>query len=450
MQYRTRWAAFTFLLLALSTGCKSRSESVRVPDERLASKSPQTFISRFEATELTKCIDENGKSTGILKAIWRLKNSLDQNVNPFIQGFGGKVRSLKGVPLEFQSLIAHEEERINIPSISKLPSFPRGSYSAYKMRFLTEDVNNGISVLKVKGNTIQHDDFATGMLFIPRFALGGEYATRYYWITPDEQVHELSCQAITDNTRARLSTFGIKDGLHDFAGSRGPRVPLLAALAATGTATTEPLSSPDNQNIPLMPSLQLAQISSKDLRPAKRPPMYDKTYKHERIFECQKQGLIDVIWRIADDNGKRLSQDEQFITGFAGELDDKQSGRKFSFNAVNIEPAPAFYSGKMPSQAQFFFPSIEFKEDEIKKNIAFHSQLGLIDMGFISGGGTVFIPRDGTGKSVSVSLSLGTSLRGDPFQASIQCKPVRNNIAIWMNYCLGEENRRNAGSACQP
>jgi hypothetical protein len=431
-------------------GCKSAAPKIVIPEDQLAAKSPEKFISQFEGTELAKCIDENGKPTGHLKAIWRLKNSANQELKPFIQGFGGKVRTLGGVLIEFQSLSAREENRINIPSISNSPDFPRGSYSAFVLRFLVEESKSGIAVLKANGKKIEHDDFAKAVLFVPRFALGSEYSTKYYFMMPNEKIHELSCQAVSDDIRAALNTFSMKDGLHDFSGPRGKRLPLTASLPSQKVLDPKQSASINPALNSVLPPIDLAATSKKDLRPVKRAKNYDELFRHERMYECEKDGALDAIWRIADDKGKPLPRELQFITGFAADLQEKTSARKISVNAVSVDPAPAFYSGRMPPDGRYFFPSIEFNEEDFKKNNALHSPLGAIDVGFMSGGGTVFIPRDGSAQPISVSLSMGKSLRGNAYQITAKCKPVRNNISVWMNYCLGQDNRKNSGNSCQP
>lgn len=438
------------LLLSLQAGCTSTSSTNPSSIDQLAVKSPERFLNQFEATELTKCIDEDGKSTGSINAIWRIKNSAGENITPYIQSFSGKVLSLKGELIEFQSLFALEEQRIQIPQVSNQPSFPRGSYSAFRMQFLEDEVKNGLAVLKINGVASPADDFRNATLYVPRYALGGEFATRYYLKTDDDHVHELSCQAINQNTRAKLTTFAAKDGLHGYVGSRGTRVALVASLDQLPTdihSLSGPMTNKTSANSMV---LQLASVSEKDFRPAGRPKNYDALFKHTRVFECGIEGSLDVIWRIADDKEKKLLPESQFITGFSGELTDRHTGNKIAFNSVTVDPAPAFYSGKMPPNTQFFFPAIEFEEKDFQSKISTHSSLGKTDANFKSGGGTVFIPRDGSGRAISVSLSTGKTLRGDPFQATAQCKPVRKNISDWMNYCLGSENRKNAGASCQP
>lgn len=431
-------------------GCKSSSQRIAVPDDQLSAKSPEMFINQFEGTELAKCVDENGKPSGHLKAIWRLKNSQNQDITPYIQGFGGQVRSVAGVQIEFQSLIAREDRRVNIPSISNTKDFPRGSYNAFVLRFLTEDSRNGISVLKANGKRLLNDDFASAVLFVPRFALGNEYSTRYFFQMPDGKVHEISCQAVTEDVRNSLNTFSVKDGLHEFTGPRGKRIPLLASLRSKKDAESKPQPNVIAVPVPVLPPVELATPSGKDLRPAKRPPEYDRYFKHERIFECDKDGAIDAIWRIGDEKGMPLQRDVQFITGFSGELQDQNTPRRLSVNAISVDPSPAFYTGKMPPAGRYFFPSVEFSENDFNSNMAYHSELGPIDVGFISGGGTFFIPRDGAGQTVSVALSMGKSLRGNAYQVTSKCKPVRNSVLVWMTHCLGQENRTNAGQPCQP
>ncbi|MFZ9521430.1 MAG: hypothetical protein ACO3A4_13230 [Silvanigrellaceae bacterium] len=444
---------FAYFSAAL-TGCIS-SKSSTVESGSRDSKvniSPERYLEQFEATEFAKCIDEDGKATGSIVSIWRIKNLTGDNITPFIQGFAGKFRTLKGTLLEFQSLVTQEEKRFALPLLMKPELFPRGSYSAYKMRFLEDDIRHGISILNKDGKNSARNDFTTATLYIPRFALGGEFATRYYLRIDDDQSHEMSCQAVTEATRARLSTVAAKDGLHGFTGVRGKKVDIFLNLhkrdkeqlkftVGTGAGDTSATNSP---------SLQLVKASDKDLRPTGRPKIYDKIYEHTRIFECKKEGAVDAIWRVADDNGKKLSMEARYITGFAGELHDKMTGNKFSFNAVSVDPAPAFYSGTMPPNAHFFFPSIEFDDDDFKQRIATHSALPNLPATFKSGGGTVFIPRDGSGRAVSVSLSMGKSLRGDPFQATAQCLPVIDKVSSWIEHCLGQENRKTAGVACKP
>ncbi|MEN9825299.1 MAG: hypothetical protein RI953_1044 [Pseudomonadota bacterium] len=442
----------TAVLWNIISGCASTNSTPHVADSSPSQSqvTPEHYLEQFEATEFSKCIDEEGKATGSIVSIWRMKKMNGEKITPFIQGFAGNVRTLKGTHLEFQSLVVQEEKRFSLPQLAKPELFPRGSFSAYKMRFLEDDVQHGISVLRTDGKSVAQNDFTTATLYIPRFALGGEFATRYYLKLDDDRTHEMSCQAVTEASRARLMTVAAKDGLHGFSSSRGKKVEIFDELKnrdkeqdkfTRGSALPPPVKPP---------VLQLVKASDKDLRPPGRPKFYDGIYRHTRIFECNKEGSIDAIWRISDDNGKKFSADAQYITGFAGELHDKLTGNKFSFNAVSTDPAPAFYSGSMPPNAQFFFPSFEFDEDDFKQKIAHHSALPNLPASFKSGGGTIFIPRDGSGRAVSVSLSLGNSLRGDPYQATAQCQPVVDKISSWIENCLGQENRKSAGVACQP
>jgi hypothetical protein len=443
MQRGSNRLIFSLTCLTLLAGCKSTSvQDNPATKDRLATN-PVLFMEQYESNEFSRCIDEDGKTTGSLNAIWRVKNSAGREIKPYIESFSGKVRTLKGELLEFQSFLAVSEKNFEIPQQERVETFPRGSYSAFKIIFTDDDVRKGLAVFRLNGITPPNADFSTAILYIPRFAIGGEYSTKYYLQRHDKRVHELSCQAVNESTREQLITFAAKDGLHEYSGPRGKKTAFLTtpinpqAIQARGIA----LDADD---------LQVTKETSKDLRPANRPANYDKFYRHTRLFECDTAGSLDAIWRIADEKGKKIPESEQFITGFAGELKDKKSTRNFSFNAISIDPQPAFYSGKMPPNGKFFFPAIEFKEDDVKNQAAGHSQLGKIDAEFVSGGGTVFIPRNGSGEPISVSLSLGKSLRGEPYQVTIQCKPVRKNISAWMIHCLGPDNRKSAGKACQP
>lgn len=434
---------FPLSCLILVAGCRSTSvETIPSTNDRLAAN-PALFMEQYESSEFSRCIDDDGKTTGSLNALWRIRNSAGREIKPYIESFSGKVRTLKGELLEFQSFLAVSEKNFDIPQQERMETFPRGSYSAFKIIFTDDDVRKGLAIFRLNGITPPAADFSTAVLFIPRFAIGGEYSTRYYLRTQDKRIHELSCQAVNDTTREQLLTFAAKDGLHEYSGPRGKKNAFLTTPVNPQAMQARGLGADADD-------LQVTKETSKDLRPANRPPNYDKSYRHKRLYECDAAGSLDAVWRIADEKGKKIPESEQFITGFAGELKDRKSTRSLSFNALNVDPQPAFYSGKMPPEGKFFFPSIEFKEDDIKNNMAGHSQLGKIDADFFSGGGTVFIPRNGSGQAVSVSLSLGKSLRGEPYQVTIQCKPVRKNISAWMNHCLGYDNRKSAGKACQP
>ncbi|MEY3901412.1 MAG: hypothetical protein RL189_718 [Pseudomonadota bacterium] len=434
---------FLSLCLTLLAGCKSTSVGNTTSTADRLSANPALFMEQYESSEFSRCIDDDGKTTGSLNAIWRVKNTAGREITPYIESFSGKVRTLKGELLEFQSFLAVAEKNFVVPQLDRMETFPRGSYSAFKIIFTDDDVRKGLAIFRLNGITPPTADFATAVLYIPRFAVGGEYSTKYYLQTHDKRIHELGCQAVNDTTREQLVTFAAKDGLHEYNGPRGRKNAFLTTPVSPRAVAASGIGADADD-------LQMTKETVKDLRPANRPQNYDKLYRHTRLFECDAAGSLDAIWRVADEKGKKVPESEQYITGFAGELNDKKSARRFTFNAVSVDSQPAFYSGKMPPAGKFFFPSIEFREEDIKNNTAGHSQLGKIDADFVSGGGTVFIPRNGSGKPISVSLSLGKSLRGEPYQVTIPCKPVRKNISAWMNHCLGYDNRKSAGTACQP
>lgn len=436
--------------MLFSAGCASQPRMTQSSSDQLAWRSPDVYINQFEATELARCIDEKGMPTGTLMAIWRIKNSSGESVVPYIQSFAGRVHSLKGDLIEFQSLHAVEDKRVDIPTGANPINFPRGSYSAYKLQFLDDELRNGLAVLRINGKSIASDDFTQVTLSIPRFALGGQYATRYYLRGSDGQTHELSCQAVSSAVRSQLTTFAVKDGLHGFAGSRGTPVELLSDVRKMNATKNAIKTASKAKRIGVSLDLPMAIKSELDLRPVLRPKSYDQRFKHTRLFECPKDSAVDAIWRIADDNGKSLAESAQFITGFSAVIRDKSTDVLMSLNAVRVDPVPAFYVGQMPSDGQFFFPALEFGEDEFKSNVANHSQLPKANKTFRSGGGSIFIPRDGSGRSISVALSQGPTPRGEPAQVIADCIPVRQNISDWLNHCVGRENRGNAGTLCQP
>jgi hypothetical protein len=177
----------------------------------------------------------------------------------------------------------------------------------------------------------------------------------------------------------------------------------------------------------------------RDFRPVARPSEYDTQFKHLRIYECGKNGAIDAVWRLTDERGRELESGKTFISGFAGELKDNTNGNAFYFSSVQLEPAPAFYSGQMPSQGSYYFPTIEFREDQVKRNISIHSRVPGLKPGKFAAAGTVYLPRTSSGNTVSVSLSLGSSLRGTPYQATAECTPASSRIRQWLKHCMATE-----------
>jgi hypothetical protein len=440
------------LLLTQILACQSTTppEPGEQPSHSQSLRQKEIF-EQFEATEFSKCIDSDGRNTGSLNFIWRVKNTQGQSISPFIVGFSGTLRSLQGNLFHFQTLTSVEDSNFGLPPVNNPQKFPIGSYAAYSLLFPYDEQDAGWAFVKLNSQKITPSDVTGAQLLLPKFVIGGEYSTRYYLRLEGKQFHEFSCQAMSDKVRARLSTFMRKDGSAAFESSRGSRTDLVVfapapaptaapAVAANSTPTAKlaasaaPMLVPTATPIPAVPAEPV-----RDFRPVARPSDYDSQFKHVRIYECGKNGAIDAIWRLKNARGDNLEQGKAFITGFAGELKDNRTGNAFYFSSIQLEPAPAFYSGQMPAQGTYYFPSIEFRDEQIKKSISVHSRVPGLNPGKFAAAATVYLPRNSTGNTVSVSLSLGSSLRGTPYQATAECLPVNSRVSHWLKNCMAAE-----------
>lgn len=420
----------------------------------------EEFAEKFEATEFSKCIDAEGHSTGSLNFIWQIKNLDGRKITPYVSGFSGILRSLQGTSIEFQAISSASEERLSAPPVHNPVRFPLGSYKAYSLLFPLDEQENGWAFIKINEQKIKPADITGAQLLIPTFAIGGEYSTRYYLKIEGGLYHEFSCQAVSDIVRQRLGTYQRRDGTHGFDSDRGPKTQIVipTQIAAPvikenqnnqrSAAAAELMEAIESESKQLQ-SRRIPQISSRDFRPIGRPSLYDQQFRHVRIFECGKNGALDAIWKIGDDNGVAYSPDRIYITGFAGELRDMASENAFYFSSIGLDASPPFYSGQMPNESSYYFPAIEFTDEQIRKNISVHSRIPGLKAGRNAGAGTIYLPRNGSGRSISVSLALGPTLRSTPYQATSDCIPVHPNIKQWLRNCLGEVSAKTKSRHCK-
>ena len=450
-------------LLAFSYGCQSTSTSERGERRSMRSMSSEEFADQFEATEFAKCIDSEGRSTGTLNFIWQISKSNGDAIVPYIVGFSGSLRSLQGTLVEFQSLTTAKETRYTVPPVHNSINFPLGSYAGFSLQFPYDEQDGSWAFIKINEQRVRPVDITGAQLLVPKFVIGGEYSTRYYLKIEGGLFHEFSCQAISDKVRSRLTTYMRKDGQHKFDGDRGSRAKFFLP-----PQQLKPLNSENTLNQKSPAASELLEVMNKptelttqpptpeatpasyvrDFRPIGRPAAYDAQYKHTRIFECGRNGALDAIWRIKDENDSELAPGKIFITGFAGELRDTVGENAFYFSSVALEASPAFYSGQMPSNGSYYFPSIEFKEEHFKNNISVHSKIPGLKPGQNVAAGTIYLPRNGSGRSISVSLALGNSLRSMPYQATADCNPLHPRVKNWLRYCLGTD-AQTANSHCK-
>ncbi|NBO38661.1 hypothetical protein EBU99_08770 [bacterium] len=448
--------ALSALCFALS-GCATHSQSAGVLSPTHPNLTSEQFADQFEATEFAKCIDAEGNSSGTLNFIWHVNNPNGEGIIPYIIGFSGSLLSLQGTKIEFQSLNSVSAERFTMPPVHNPIKFPLGSYAGFHLLFAHDELDGGWAFLRINDQATRPADVIGAELLLPKFALGDEYSTRYYMKIEGGLFHEFSCQAISDLVRARLRTFMAKNGLHGYDGDRGAKAKFFVPPPRAAVIPARIRSAPSSAPAPQIEAANKATatepkatVSERDFRPQGRPANYDKQYKHTRIFECGKNGALDAIWRIIDENGQQLGLDQQYISGFAGEIRDNQLDNAFYFSSTNVDTNPAFYSGLMPQNTSYFFPSIAFSASDFKNNIALHSQLPGLKKNERAAAGTVYIPRNGTGRSISVSLAMGASLRAPPYQATTDCLPTTEKVAQWIKHCLGREQRALSKNLCQP
>jgi hypothetical protein len=441
--------------------CKTLSEESGYSEDQAAEIA--SITSEFEVNEFSRCIDSNGDTTGSINVIWRISEGSEDIRSPFITGFSGRLFSLQGTEIDFQALSATKLAEFTVPPIRESHTFPYGSYSAYTLHFPFDKQLTGWTFLRVDGTRIKPSDVTGAQLIIPKYVLGGAYSTRFYFKIEDGGFHEFSCQPVSDNDRAQLNTFNNRTGEKAFKGSRGKKLtltiptpapqkqhPKITAVekqtqSAAASELLEVLADPDKDT----PSTKSSPRLTADLRPVARPKAYDTTYKHVRIYECGENGSVDAIWKIKDKENKVLDATSRFITGFAAELRDEKQRAAFYFSTIEIDSEPAFYSGVMPSNASYYFPTLKFSPESLDLNTAAHSKIPDLKEGERVAAGTIYLPKSGLGQGVSVSLALGQSLRGSPYQAVANCSSVLPRLKIWFKNCLGENSVRMSGRRCE-
>lgn len=455
------------LLCLVLSGCRSVSSSSQsnvTADEKISSDSSEI---RFEATELSRCVDAKGNPTGSLNIIWHVGHHKRKPLVPYVVGFSGSLLSLQGTKIEFQSVMAAAEDRFNLPPVHNPLVFPLGSYAAYMLLFPFDEQDSGLAFLKINDQHVRPADVSGAQLLIPKFAIGGEYSTRFYMKVEGGLFHEFSCQAVTRLARERLSSFNRKDGQHRFRGDRGVSVPfqiakpLPAPTAVTADVQVTKPNSPsamaraeaaaEIMDVLAQPTPEPTQMPTLfDLRPVGRPFDYERTFQHSRLFNCGKNGALDVIWKVRDDSGKEISRKDIVISGFAGEIKDSSSNNAFYFSSISIIPSPAFYTGQMPRTDGYLFPAIEFSSENVRKNLSIHSRIPGLKKDQWAPKGTVYLPRDGLGKGVSVALALGDVVNAPSFQATTDCTPVTPRVKEILKHCLVLDSQSRPEGLCGP
>lgn len=447
-------------LCLILASCKTLPEDLGYSQEQAAEIASVT--SEFEANEFSRCIDANGETNGSINVIWRRSEAGEKIRSPFITGFSGRLFSLQGTEIEFQALSATHLDEFTTPPIREPRLFPYGSYSAYTLHFPFDEQLKGWAFLRVGGQRIKPADITGAQLIIPKYVLAGGYSTRFYFKIEGGEFHEFSCQPVSDNDRAQLNTFNNRTGDVTFEGSRGKNTPLTipapapqvqqtqtqasqkSTQSAAASELLEVLADPDKDSLSKESSPKLVA----DLRPIGRPKTYDATYQHVRIYECGENGSVDAIWKIQDEDGRKLDAASRFIAGFAAELRDEKQRTAFYFSTVAIDSEPAFYSGVMPSNASYYFPTLKFSPESIDINTSAHSKIPTLNEGERVAAGTIYLPKSGLGQKVSVSLALGQSLRGSPYQAVTNCTTVAPRLKVWLKNCIGEKSIRVSKRNC--
>lgn len=452
--------ALLFIVASLNASCQSMNEKQK--HNEVQSKILEHMTSQYAATELSKCIDSNGETTGSINVIWQTSDSRSEISTPFITGFSGSIDSLQGSKIEFQALTATKLEDFKLPPVLNPKLFPYGSYAGFTFHFPFDEQLSGWSFLQVNGQRIKPPDVTGAQFLIPKYVIGGEYSTRYYLKIEGGGFHEFSCQPISDLLRRRLSTFQQRTGEKAYRGSRGkqtklalPRLvsqspvqPVRKIEKKLNSAAAEELLEVISQPQSTHAQKKAATPPVLDLRPIGRPHTYDDTYQHVRIYDCGENGQVDAIWKVRSDDGHVLNTDTRYITGFAADLKDVQQNTAFYFSTIELDSEPAFYSGTMPTHGSYYFPTLKFTSDSIKKNEAAHSKISSLKQGECVAAGTIYLPRSGLGKRISVSLALGKSLRGKPYQATANCDAVSPKLKHWFKNCLGAKSIQNANRTC--
>ncbi len=416
----------TAILVALSLvaiACKPRTFN----SAAVQSLNPSDFQKQFETTKFAECFDAQGKSSGSMHFVWRVKKSDGQAVVPYILGFSGSLTSVGGQKVDFRSVSTIDEPRYRTPTLGSGEVFPVPQYFAASLQFPQDELNAGWGYLRVNGTNQKIEDVFGGTLVLPKHAEGSKFASRYFIVAADGRSHEFNCSPMTDAVKERMKTYLVKDGSHGFRGERG---------AIVNQNEPNPSDKDDSTG-----------TASIDLRPKSRPPSYDVQFRHERIYDCGTSGAVDVIWRQAESNGKALPAQSQYILGLAAQLSDDEN-RSVQFSSVTIDSAPVFFAGTEPSPKGYLRPMFEFDANEVRQGLSYHSKVpGLVNR-TIASGGTLWIPYDGSGTSVSAAIALGATLRGSAYQVIADCAPKSQNINRMLTSCVGRASVDSAGT-CQ-
>lgn len=407
------FAVILFLVLAVS--CKPRTFNSSMTQ----GSSTDTFSSQFEITRFATCKNSIGKETGGLNFVWRVKSSSGQPVSPYILGFAGSTETVDGQKIEFRSVTTIDEPRYRIPRISGQNSFPVPSYFAASLQFPESELSSGWGYFTINGKKASVTDALGGTLILPKYLSSGDFSQRYFIVTTEGATLEFNCQPFSDAIRERMRTYLVKDGSHGFSGARGDVV--------SSTSSTENRSAGSKSS------------SLIDLRPSGRPANYDAQFRHEAIYECGENERIEVIWRQAMADGKKLPLKAQYILGLAAALKDPTRG-ELRFSSVSIDGAPAFAAGTEPSPVSFMRPMFYFDESEVKNKMSYHSAIPGLSGRSMAVGGTLWVPYDGSGNSVSVAVALGSVVRGAAFQVISDCTPKHDKIRNWLISCVGQES----------
>lgn len=408
-------------------GCKPRSFNAGVQSSEDAA-----FTKQFEVTRFATCKDSKGQESGGFDLVWRISKSTGEAVTPYVLGFAGSAESKDGQKFEFRSVSTIDEPRYIPPELKPDGSFPVMSYTVYSLQYPDSELKSGWGYQRLNGQNVKMTDVTGGTFIVPKSQDAGAFATRYFFRSNEGKTLEFNCQAVSDAVRQRLRTYLTPDGSHGYKGDRG--------IVVNAKAPSSP--TPAGGKSPSAPT-PAAGATTLDLRPQGRPASYDAQFRHERIYNCGANGAIEVIWRKATSAGAVISPKEQYVLGLAGRLVDSETKKEVTFSSVSMDSGPAFQAGSQPSPASYLSPSFEFTADEVKSKMSFHSAIPGLPAGqAFASGGTLWVPYDGSGNSVSIAVSLGSSLRAPAFQVIADCTPLTNSIPQLLTSCVG---RKSAG-----
>lgn len=407
-------------LVGSTVACKPRTFNA----SSVQSGEADAFSKQFEVTRFATCKNAKGQDSGGFDFVWRLNKSSGEAVNPYILGFAGNAETIDGKKVEFRSLSTIDEPRYRTPQVGAQGSFPIQSYFAASLQYPDDELKSGWGYLRVNGKNSPIVDVFGGTFVIPKSPDAGSFANRYFIVTADVGTLEFNCQPISDVARDRMRTYLVKDGSHGFTGGRGP-------VVSNPGATTTPK--------PSVTPIATAKSASVDLRPQGRPASYDIQFRHDRIYDCEENGAIDVIWRQAGSDGKALPAKSQYILGFAASLKEQAKG-EVKFSSLSVDGAPAFSAGSEPSPKSYLRPMFLFDEAEVKSKQAYHSAIPGLAGRTVAVGGTLWVPYDGSGNGVSVAIALGGATRGAAHQLVTDCSPKHDKINNWLVSCIGRES----------